>query len=122
MMSKILIVEDDKICALSLRLSLEKNGYEVLAPVDTAEHGFNAALEHKPDVILMDILLKGNENGIDAALMINNNINIPIIFVTGNEDMLEKDKLRNLKKYYVHSKPIDESLLFSTINTIIENK
>jgi len=121
-MKKILIVEDDKIFALSLRLSLLKQGYEVLIPVDTAEQGFQSALEHKPDVILMDILLKGNGTGIDAAMQINNNIHIPIIFITGNEDLLEKEKLRNIRKYFIHTKPVDEIHLFGTIQSIFENK
>ena len=78
-MKKILIVEDDKIFALSLKLSLLKNGFEVLTPVDTAEQGFQSAMANKPDLILMDIMLKGPATGIDAAMQINNNFHIPII-------------------------------------------
>jgi DNA-binding NarL/FixJ family response regulator len=118
-MKKILIVEDDKIFALSLKLSLTKYGYEVLKPVDNAEEGFQSAMTYKPDIILMDILLKGNETGIDAALQINNNAHIPIIFMTGNEDLLGKEKFLNLKKYYVYSKPVDEEILIEAIEKII---
>jgi len=118
-MKKILIVEDDKIFALSLKLSLIRNGYEVLTPVDTAEQGFQSAMAHKPDIILMDILLKGDETGIDAARQINNNIHIPIIFMTGNEDLLTKEKVINLKKYYIYSKPVDEDILIDAIDKII---
>lgn len=118
-MKKILIVEDDKIFALSLKITLLKNGYEVLPPVDTAELGFQSAMTNRPDIILMDILLKGNETGIDAALQINNNIHIPVIFMTGNEDLIKKAKIKNLKKYYVYPKPVDEDILIEAIDKII---
>ena len=120
-MKKILIVEDDKIFALSLKLSLTRKGYHVLNPVDTAEQGFQSAMAYRPDIILMDILLKGNETGIDAALQISNNIHIPIIFMTGNEGLLEKEKVINIKKYYIYSKPIDEESLIEAIGRIVKS-
>ena len=118
-MKKILIVEDDKIFALSLKITLLKNGFDVLPPVDTAEQGFQSAMNHRPDIILMDILLKGNETGIDAALQINNNMHIPVIFMTGNDELVEKTKIINLKKYCIYPKPVDEDILIEAIDKII---
>lgn len=118
-MKKILIVEDDKIFALSLKLTLLKMGYEVLKPVDTAEQGFNSAILHKPDVILMDILLKGNETGIDAALNINEVTQIPIIFMTGNTEMLKKENLESKLRYFIHSKPVNEKDIINTIEALV---
>jgi len=93
--SKILIVEDEAIIAMEIELSLKKLGYQVLAIVDTGEAAIEKAEILNPDIILMDIRLKGAIDGIKAASQIRSESNIPIIFLTAyaEDDKLERAKL-----------------------------
>ena len=70
MKNRILIVEDEAITALDLRFSLEELGYEVIDTVGTGQDAIDMAAETVPDVVLMDIKLKGDMEGIDAAKVI----------------------------------------------------
>lgn len=85
MNERILIVEDEAITALDLKYSLEELGYEVVDTVDTGQDAIDTAIETKPDVVLMDIKLKGAMEGIEAAEIISE-YKIPIIYLTANTD------------------------------------
>lgn len=112
----ILIVEDDKVLSLLLSKMVEKMGFSV---VDTAVGGNEAitkAKEQNPDLILMDIMLEDDVDGIDAMKALrSSNIQIPVIFITGNSDIYNKEraKLTNYIDYLV--KPISFELLKETI-------
>ena len=80
---KILLVEDEAIVAQYLSLELELEGYEVCGYVATGEEAIQKALEEKPDLILMDINILGDIDGIQAAEEILKHRYIPIIFMTG---------------------------------------
>ena len=71
MNERILIVEDEAITALDLKYSLEELGYEVIDTVDTGQDAIDTAAETIPDVVLMDIKLKGDMEGIEAAEVIS---------------------------------------------------
>lgn len=94
MADKILLVEDESIEALDIKHTLESFGYEVPYVASTGEEAVKKALEIMPDLILMDIILKGKTNGIDAALEIKK-FNIPVIFLTAHpeESTIERAKL-----------------------------
>ena len=77
---RILVVEDDRIIARSLRLILEQLGYEVTALASTGQAAIREAEETKPDLILMDIVLDGEMDGIEAARVIRSHLSIPIIY------------------------------------------
>ena len=81
----ILIVEDEAITALTLKLDLEDLGYEVIAIVDTGDDAIDHAVEHRPDLTIMDINLKGDMNGIEAAEKILA-LDLAVIYLTGNTD------------------------------------
>lgn len=84
--ASILIVEDERIVAADMREILEINGYSVVGIEDSGENAIiRAGLLH-PDLILMDIMLNGPVNGIQAAFRINETNNIPVIYVTANAD------------------------------------
>ena len=71
---RILVVEDDRIIARSLRLILEQLGYEVTALASTGQAAIREAEETKPDLILMDIVLDGDMDGIEAARVIRSHL------------------------------------------------
>lgn len=83
---KVLIVEDDCIVAMDTQLRLEALGYIVSGIASSGGTAISAAKEGKPDVVLMDISLKGEMNGIEAAKVISSRFGIPSIFVTGYSD------------------------------------
>ncbi len=91
---KILIVEDETVIALEIEEHLERFGYEVVSHVTCGEDVLEEVKEHHPNLVLMDINLKGNITGIDAARQLRSFSNIPVIFLTayGDKKMLEDAK------------------------------
>jgi diguanylate cyclase (GGDEF)-like protein len=79
---KVLIVEDEALIAFDISMTLQQFGYSVVNIVATAEESIKAVEEYKPDVVIMDILLKGKTDGIEAAEKIKDEYKIPIIFLT----------------------------------------
>ena len=117
MNERILIVEDEAITALDLKYSLEELGYEVVDTVDTGQDAIDTAIETKPDVVLMDIKLKGAMEGIEAAEIISE-YKIPIIYLTANTDTFEKSNVKFT--YGFISKPYDLSKLDEKLKSTIQ--
>ena len=90
----IMIVEDEWIIADDLRSSLEGMDYRVLSIATSGEDAIAKAEKERPDLVLMDIVLKKKLNGIKAAENIQHRFNIPHIFITayGDEEILDKAK------------------------------
>ena len=82
---KILIVEDENIIAFEMKTILEIQGYSIVGIASSGEEAVTFTDKHRPDLIIMDIQLEGDLDGIDTAGLINEKYNIPIIFLTGNE-------------------------------------
>ena len=114
---KILIVENEGVVARSLKSSLEKMGYEVAAPVFSGEEAIEKAGELCPDLILMDVVLRGDMNGIEAADKIHKDFDIPSIYLatSADEEMLRQAKVTKSYEYIL--KPYMEREL--RINTEI---
>src|SRR5690242_15926565 len=102
-MKKILIVEDDETVALDIRLSLEKRGYGVTGIASSREDALKIAFENKPDLVVMDIQLSGSEDGITVSQTLRQELNIPVVFLTGRTDleMLERAALTEPFGYLV---------------------
>ena len=79
---RIMVVEDESILVMLLKRKLHSYGYSEIEWVDTGEEAIRNAEVFKPDLILMDIVLKGSMDGIEAARIINENFDIPIIYLT----------------------------------------
>ena len=84
--SKILVVEDERITAEDIKSGLENAGYKVPALVSTGEDAIDKAGKLRPDLVLMDIKLKGKMDGIEAAGQIKLRYNIPVIYLTAYSD------------------------------------
>ena len=113
--ARILIVEDEAIIAMELESQIQSLGYEVTSIVDTGEKAITKAEEDKPDLILMDIRIKGEMDGIDAAEEIRNRFGIPVIFSTAylDEERIERAKITMPFGYVL--KPIQERDLKVTL-------
>jgi len=95
MTKNVLVVEDDEIIQQVLEWRLNSLGYTVCAKAATAEDAITCAREKKPDVVLMDISLKGQTDGIEAAAAIKKLFQLPVIFLTASsrEEDLERAKM-----------------------------
>ena len=90
---KILVVEDDEILAAEIELLLQRVGCSVVAKASCFEEALSMALESKPDLILMDIFLKGERDGVEAAQAILRKTSLPIVYMTAATDS-EENRLR----------------------------
>jgi DNA-binding LytR/AlgR family response regulator len=115
MKANIQVVEDEAIVSKDIQQSLKKLGYNVVGSAATGEKAIEIARELKPDLVLMDIMLKGEMSGIDAAEIIKEELNIPIIFLTAyaDENTLAKAKVTEPFGYII--KPFKEIDLKTSI-------
>ena len=111
----ILIAEDEKIIAKDIMLTLGNLGYKVLGAVDSASSVIKKTEELKPSLILMDIMLYGELTGVDAAKIIQQKYDIPVVYLTAlaDENTLQKAKTSGAFGYIL--KPFDEKALRSAI-------
>ena len=119
MNERILVVEDEAITALDLKYSLEEIGYEVIDTVDTGQDAIDIAEEKRPDVVLMDIKLKGDMEGFEAAEVISQ-WNIPIIYLTAKTDIKTFEQSNVKGVYGFVSKPYDLNKLNETLKDTFE--
>ncbi|MBL4861439.1 MAG: response regulator [Crocinitomicaceae bacterium] len=105
---RILIVEDDLIIQMFISRVVQSAGFEVVGEARKCSQAVDIAREMKPDLILMDIGLVGEKDGIDAAEILNKETSIPIIFMTGNSDELTLERARKVNPVDIIFKPIDE--------------
>lgn len=112
---KVLIVEDELLVATDIEESLEILGYKVIGSVATGKDAIKKVDEQLPDIILMDIMLKGDMTGIDAANAIRLNHDVPIIYLTANADMATIEKAKVSLPYGYIIKPFTEKDLQTTI-------
>lgn len=102
---KILIVEDEMIIAANISLQLTQLGYEVTGIIPRGEEALLHVKQNQPDIVLMDIQLKGELNGIQTAQIIQSDFDIPIIYLTANADDEHFNKAKSTHPYAFISKP-----------------
>jgi two-component system, cell cycle sensor histidine kinase and response regulator CckA len=111
----ILVVEDEHIVAKDIATRLNRRGYEVLSIVGSAQEAINEAGARHPDLVLMDVMLKGEMDGIAAADRIRELYNIPVVYLTAyaDEKTLQRAKISDAFGYIL--KPFEERELYITI-------
>jgi PAS domain S-box-containing protein len=112
---KIMIVEDESIIAVDIQRILIGLGYEISAIAETGEEALKLACEDKPDLILMDIVLKGEMDGIEAASKISERCQIPLVYLTAHEDDNTLNRTKTTKPYGFILKPFEERDLNTTL-------
>jgi PAS domain S-box-containing protein len=117
--ARLLVVEDEGIVALNIQRRLEGLGYDVVANVASGEEAIIAAEETHPDLVLMDIKLEGNVDGIEAAAQIRHRFQIPIVYLTAytNEETLNRAKLTEPYGYIL--KPFEARDLATSIEVAL---
>jgi CheY-like chemotaxis protein len=115
----ILVVEDEPIIALDLQVLLESFGFDVYGPVPSGETSLKAASFFRPDVVLMDVKLKGQMSGLDAARIIHSHLNIPVIYLTAYGDEVTLMEASATPSCGYIRKPFVESEVEESIRSIL---
>ena len=113
--TRILVVEDEAVVAKDLQQRLRKLGYEVPVTVSTGEAAVREATELQPHLVLMDVRLKGEMDGIEAASRIHESSDIPIIFLTAYADANTVDRAKVIEPFGYILKPFAERELHTAI-------
>lgn len=112
----ILIVEDELIIALMIEKMIHNLGHSVLDKVTTGEDAIQIAEKQQPDIILMDIRLQGEMDGIEAMSRIRKHSDVPVIFITGNSDATYRKRVEESDPLDFLTKPITLSDLSSSFS------
>ncbi|MCB9360782.1 MAG: response regulator [Flavobacteriales bacterium] len=115
------VVEDEVIIANSIISSLEFLGYNTVGPALNYTQGLEMLANDKPDIILLDIILSGNKNGIDLAWEIRERFNVPFIFLTSHADKATIDKAKQVSPPAYLVKPFNKDELYSAIEIALYN-
>ncbi|MDR9418170.1 response regulator [Gracilimonas sp.] len=115
---KVLIVEDDMIIALVVENMIKKLGYTLVGKAASGAESINLAKEHEPEIILMDIRLKGEMDGIEAINEIKNHIDTNVIYLTGNSDKVNYDRAKQSGCIDLVSKPFTIGELTRSLDLI----
>ena len=112
---KILIVEDESIVAMEIENRLLQLGYVLAGRVDRGEDVLAAVASARPDLVLMDIMLSGNMDGIEAAESVHARFDIPVVYLTAYADDATLDRAKRTSPYGYIIKPFQETDLKTTI-------
>ena len=113
--ARILMAEDENVVAMDIRAVLESLGYSVTEVVSSGEKAILSASEMRPDIVLMDIRLKGDVDGIEAAEQIQKRFHIPVIYLTAHSDDATLQRAKMTEPYGYILKPFQERELHTTV-------
>ena len=119
---KILVVEDENPVALDIKNRLTKLGYSVSGLASTGESAIKKAEDKKPDLVLVDIVLKGEIDGIEVARYIHENLDIPIVYLTAYADDELIERAKHTEPFGYILKPFQNKDLRSNIEIALYNK
>jgi PAS domain S-box-containing protein len=111
----ILIAEDESIVAMDIEEALKNARYSVLGIVSSGREAVQKASETRPDLVLMDIRLEGDMDGVQAARQIREKYNIPVIYLTAHSDPATLERAKRTEPYGYLLKPFEKENLYTTI-------
>ncbi len=114
-MARILIVEDERVVARDLQRTLASLGHEVPATAASAEQALYLASEQRPDLVLMDVRIEGERDGIETAGLLRERFRVPIIYLTGDSDPATVERVKSTEPYGYLFKPVETSQLCSAV-------
>ena len=121
MKKTILVVEDDFIVALDIKTILEANDYNVIADIDNVADAIKAIALHQPQLVLIDMQLRGNKDGIDLGHVLLQNDDIPYLYITANADNDSIEKAKATRPYGYIIKPFRPADLIANVAIVINN-
>ena len=117
--ARILIVEDEGIIASNIAVRLVKSGYELAGIAESSEEALAKIPELNPELVLMDIRIKGEKDGIETAVDIRDRFDIPFIFLTAHTDQQTIDRAKTTGASGFLTKPVHHTSLATTIEMAI---
>ena len=120
-MPKIMIVDDDVITVTELIEALRSSGYEIGGTAESGEEAIKMAKKTRPDLILMDIVMPGKIDGIQAAKKIRDELNIPVIFLTGYSEEEYIERAKSARSFGYLLKPFVDAQVSSAIKIALYN-
>ena len=117
-MKKVLIVEDELVIAMINQRMVENLGYRSLEVATNGRDAMKLVENEAPDLILMDIMIEGDLDGIQTAEKIRKQFKIPVIFVTGNSDDAVRNRAEKVENSVFLVKPVNHNMLKSSIDKI----
>ncbi|MCX8043009.1 MAG: PAS domain S-box protein [Desulfobacterota bacterium] len=118
--ARILIVEDESTVALYIQKLLEDAGHRVSGVVGSAAQAFESIEKEQPDLVLMDIILQGGREGIEAAERIGKLFGIPVVYLTACTDQATVEAAQKTAPYGYITKPFEPRELFTTVGLVLE--
>jgi CheY-like chemotaxis protein len=116
---RILIVEDEAIIARDIQNILSRFGYQVSGLASSGEESIQKARDQHPDLVLMDVRLKGSMNGIEAAHEIHDHLHIPVVYLTANGEEKILEDVQPNNGFMKILKPFEENDIQCVIQTIL---
>jgi two-component system, response regulator PdtaR len=113
--ARILVVEDEGIVAQEIKSRLEKSGYSICAVAHDGESAIGCAGDLQPDLVLMDIRLKGSMDGIEAAGRIRERFNLPVVYLTAYTDSATLARAKVMEPFGYVVKPFETRSLVAAI-------
>ena len=116
---QIMVVEDERVVAADLEMRLRRLGYRVPTIVSSGEEALCRAAETNPDLVLMDITLTGQLDGVETAARIRDSLEIPVVFLTAHGDPTTFQRAKSLEPFGYILKPFDERNLHATLEVAL---
>ena len=117
---RILVVEDERIVAHDLQNVLRRLGHIPLGPAQSGTDALKLAVETLPNLILMDVRLEGEMDGVEASIEIASKWKIPVIYITAYSEVFLADPARMVFPYLCIAKPFSPQALALTIETVLK--
>jgi two-component system, response regulator PdtaR len=114
-MCKILIIEDERIIAEDLKYIITSFGHEVVGIAKSGDQAIMLVEQFKPEIILMDIMLEGDLNGIQTAQYISDRFDLQVIYITAYADRETMNEAFETNPYGFLQKPVQENQLYAAI-------
>jgi DNA-binding response OmpR family regulator len=117
---KVLIVEDEVIVAEDIKSKLTEKGYEVIGIADSFDTALEISKQKRPDIMILDIRIKGEINGVETAIILASHFDqtIPIVFLTAFSES-EFPVLKALESYSYINKPFTDEALFQALEKAV---
>lgn len=115
----VLVVDDEQLIALGLAVTLREMGLRVCGTAATAAQAIKLAQEHRPSLVLMDVRLKGQADGVDAAIEIHQTVGALVIFITGSREPETVERIQKDHPAGILFKPILPVHLIAEIDRVL---
>ncbi|MEQ9307856.1 MAG: response regulator [Balneolaceae bacterium] len=119
---KAIIVEDNLILSILYENMMKEMVFKTVGEIRDGETAVKIIRKYSPDVVIMDIMLEGDMDGIQAAHQIRDFTNVPILFITGNSDNHHFERAKRVTNSSFLVKPINEQMLMEAVNELMGNK